>query len=50
VPPQGPMLPRKATAVRRSRELLGVAAFQIGVLVAVERNRCRRHLCVPPVN
>ena len=41
MPPQGPMLPRKATAVRRSKELLGVAAFQIGVLVAVERNRCR---------
>lgn len=33
------MLPRKDTGVARSRGVLESAAYQIGVLVAVERNR-----------
>ncbi len=35
------MLPRKATGLRRSRESLEGVAFQIGVLLAIERNRSR---------
>jgi ribosome-binding protein aMBF1 (putative translation factor) len=38
---KGPILPRKATALARSRESLKSVAFQIGTLVAVERNRWR---------
>jgi Helix-turn-helix domain len=37
---QGSRHPRKANVIKHSKELLGAAAFQIGVLVAVERNRC----------
>ena len=39
--PKGPMLPRKRTALARSRGTLEAAAFQIGTIVAVERNRNR---------
>lgn len=39
--PKGPILPRKSTALKRSRGSLESIAFQIGVLVAVERNRQR---------
>jgi DNA-binding XRE family transcriptional regulator len=35
------MLPRKNTHLKRTRESLEGAAFAIGVLVAVERNRQR---------
>ena len=35
------MLPRKLTALARSRGALESVAFQIGVIVAVERNRRR---------
>ncbi len=35
----GPVLPRKQTALARSRSSLESVAFQIGVIVAVERNR-----------
>ena len=35
------MLPRKSTAIARSRGALQSVAFQIGTLVAVERNRRR---------
>jgi len=38
---EGPRLPRKDTALRRSRETLEGAAYQIGVLVAIQRNRWR---------
>jgi len=38
---RGPILPRKATALARSRGSLRSVAFQIGTLVAVERNRWR---------
>lgn len=37
--PPGPRLPRKDTLRRRSREQLGGAAYLIGVLIAVQRNR-----------
>ncbi|HEY2715859.1 MAG TPA: helix-turn-helix domain-containing protein [Solirubrobacterales bacterium] len=39
--PKGPMLPRKSTALARSRGTLQSVAFQIGTIVAVERNRRR---------
>lgn len=39
--PQGPILPRKSTALARSKGSIESVAFQIGVLVAVERNRQR---------
>jgi ribosome-binding protein aMBF1 (putative translation factor) len=39
--PTGPRLPRKRTALARSRGALESIAFQIGTLVAVERNRSR---------
>lgn len=39
--PKGPMLPRKSTALARSRGALVSVAFQIGTLVSVERNRHR---------
>jgi DNA-binding XRE family transcriptional regulator len=39
--PQGPMLPRKATAQARIRGSLESVAFQIGTMLAVERNRNR---------
>ena len=35
------MLPRKSTAMARHRASLESAAFQVGVIVAVERNRQR---------
>lgn len=35
----GPILPRKATALARSRGALKSVAFQIGTIVSVERNR-----------
>jgi DNA-binding XRE family transcriptional regulator len=35
----GPILPRKATALARSREALRSVAFQVGTIVSVERNR-----------
>lgn len=37
--PPGPRLPRKGTATKRSREAIEGVAFQIGVMVAIERNR-----------
>lgn len=37
--PQGPILPRKDTALLRARQSLESVAFQIGVIVAVQRNR-----------
>lgn len=37
--PEGPRLPRKATFSRRIRESLEGVAYQIGVLLAVQRNR-----------
>lgn len=37
--PTGPRLPRKGTAQKRSREAIEGLAFQIGVMVAIERNR-----------
>jgi ribosome-binding protein aMBF1 (putative translation factor) len=37
--PEGPRLPRKDTALKRSREALEGAAYQIGVLIAIQRNR-----------
>jgi DNA-binding XRE family transcriptional regulator len=40
--PKGPMLPRKQTALARSKGTLESAAFQVGTIVAVERNRQRR--------
>ena len=36
---EGPYLPRKDTALRRSREALEGVAYQIGVLLAIQRNR-----------
>ena len=36
------MLPRKQTALARSKGTLESAAFQVGTIVAVERNRQRR--------
>jgi ribosome-binding protein aMBF1 (putative translation factor) len=38
---KGPHLPRKRTALARSRGALESIAFQVGTLVAVERNRSR---------
>lgn len=37
--PAGPRLPRKGTATKRSRESIEGVAFQIGMMVAVQRNR-----------
>ena len=37
--PPGPRLPRKSALRRRSREQLEGAAYLIGVLIAVQRNR-----------
>src|SRR5258707_314822 len=37
--PRGPILPRKKTARARLTESFRGVAFQVGVLVAVERNR-----------
>jgi len=37
--PQGPILPRKDTALLRARQSLESVAFQIGVIVAIQRNR-----------
>src|SRR5437016_1564621 len=37
--PPGPRLPRKATALSKSRAALGVAAYMIGVTLANERHR-----------
>jgi ribosome-binding protein aMBF1 (putative translation factor) len=39
--PKGPRLPRKSTGLVRSRDALKSVAFQVGTLVAVERNRRR---------
>lgn len=36
---KGPILPRKATGIARSDESFRSVAFQIGTLVAIERNR-----------
>ena len=36
---EGPYLPRRDTALRRSREALEGVAYQIGVLLAIQRNR-----------
>ena len=36
---EGPRLPRKATALRRAHETIEVVAYQIGVLLAIQRNR-----------
>lgn len=38
---EGPRLPRKDTSLKRTRETLEGAAHQIGVLLAIERNRWR---------
>jgi len=38
---EGPRLPRKVTALRRARESLEGVAYQIGVLLAIQRNRRR---------
>lgn len=40
--PTGPILPRKDTALARARETLGIAAYQIGVVVAVQRTRANK--------
>ena len=37
--PPGPRLTRKATAAKRSRESLASVAYQVGLLVAIQRNR-----------
>lgn len=37
--PKGPILPRKDTALLRARQSLESVAFQIGVIVAIQRNR-----------
>jgi hypothetical protein len=37
--PKGPVLPRKDVGIARSKEALRTVAFQIGTLVAIERNR-----------
>jgi DNA-binding XRE family transcriptional regulator len=37
--PNGPILPRKDTALARARQSLESVAFQIGVIVAIQRNR-----------
>lgn len=37
--PRGPRLTRRATATKRTRESLASVAYQIGVLVAIQRNR-----------
>jgi len=42
------MLPRKQTGIDRSDETLRAVAFQIGTLVAIERNR-RRLTRDPPM-
>jgi ribosome-binding protein aMBF1 (putative translation factor) len=39
VAPKGPILPRKSTARERITASCGNLAFQVGVLIAVERNR-----------
>lgn len=39
--PQGPMLPRKSTSLRHSKTSLEGVAYQVGVMLAVERNRWR---------
>jgi hypothetical protein len=36
---EGPRLPRRETAIRRTREALEGVAYQIGVLLAIQRNR-----------
>ena len=38
---EGPRLPRKATTLRRLRESLEGIAYQIGVLLNIQRNRAR---------
>lgn len=37
--PKGPILPRKSTALARAKAGLEAEAFQIGTILAVERNR-----------
>lgn len=37
---EGPRLPRKATFLKRVNESLAGVAYQIGVLLAIQRNRC----------
>jgi DNA-binding XRE family transcriptional regulator len=38
---EGSRLPRKATGVERSNQSMWAVAFQVGTLVAIERNRKR---------
>lgn len=37
--PHGPRLTRKDTAAKRARESLASVAYQIGILIAIQRNR-----------
>jgi hypothetical protein len=37
--PRGPILPRKDRTASEARSALGNSAFQIGVLLAIQRNR-----------
>lgn len=37
--PEGPHLPRRDIALRRSREALEGVAYQVGVLLSIQRNR-----------
>ncbi len=37
--PAGPYLPRKDTVIKRSREALEGVAYQIGILLAIQRTR-----------
>jgi transcriptional regulator with XRE-family HTH domain len=41
MPPDGPILPRTDTALKNARQAMQGVAFQIGVLLAVERHRWR---------
>ncbi len=38
--PKGPMLPRKNRTAAQARKSLRNSAFQVGVFLAIERNRC----------
>jgi predicted XRE-type DNA-binding protein len=39
--PNGPILPRKSTALARARQSIESVAFQVGVIVSIQRNRWR---------
>lgn len=41
--PSGSRLPRKTGTSRRTREALESIAFQIGLVIAIERNRVRKN-------